>query len=515
MSASPPAQRAGRLLPPALLIVLAAVAWGFTLRMPFTGVDIWPILAQAKATLADPSILFTQRYLEGLWEGARFWRPGLTAYTALQYAILADHPFGYHLLRLVLLIVTAALAGTLATRCGAAPRLAWTVAALVYALHPLQAETVPVTSRDADTLATALVLGTLVALTGPEPSGRGRLALGVLLALLAPTVKEPALLAPLLGIFALEPWRARPGRRAALAASAVLAAGLVAHLLYRLSLLGTIGRYEHDLPLSMGETVRELAAGLFDHQRWGLAPIAAALLGAAFLLWLVLQRAGLTTAPAPGWAAVRRSCAIWLVLGTASFLAAPVFRLRYGEGLLAPLAVFAGAGAAAALLAARAAVDDHSGPGAALRRAPAFLLVLGLAVALLPGTPLVWSYPQWEMAGRAAESVLKVTGETVNAAFDAKGRAEGRVGRFQVVAEAVGPSSAIALIEPFPAQPAEPQRPFSGRTANVMILARYAVQSYLQLAHGRPVGSVQVAEGNPLLGVKPQDLGADVTVPGY
>jgi len=515
LSSTPSGPRAARLLPPALLVVLAAVAWGFTLRMPFTGVDVWPILAQAKAALADPSILFTQRYLEGLWEGARFWRPGLTAYTALQYAVLGDQPFGYHLARLVLLVVTAALAGTLAARHGAAPRLAWIVAALVYALHPLQAETVPVTSRDADTLATALVLGALASLTGTEPLGRGRLALGVVLALLAPTVKEPALLAPLLAIVALEPWRARPGRRPAGIASAVLAAGLGAQLLYRVSLLGTIGRYERDLPLSAGETVRELAAGLFDHQRWGLAPIGMVLLAAALLSSLAQRRDGPAPAPAPGWAAVRRSCAVWLVLGSASFLAAPVFRLRYGEGLLAALAVFAGAGAAATFASARAAVAGPAARGSVLRRAPAVLLAMGLAVALVPGTPLVWSYPQWEMAGRAAETVMKATGETVAAAFEVKGRAERRAGRFQVVSEASGPDTASVLIEPFPALPAEPQRRLSGRTANIMILAPYAVQSYLQLAQGRPVGSVQVFEGSPLLGVKPQDLGPDVKVPGY
>jgi hypothetical protein len=89
------------------------------------------------------------------------------------------------------------------------------------------------------------------------------------------------------------------------------------------------------------------------------------------------------------------------------------------------------------------------------------------------------------------------------------------VGRFQVVSEAFGPSSASALIDPFPSQPAEPQRRFSGRTANVMILAPYAVQSYLQLSQGRPVGSVLVVEGTPLLGVKPQDLGPDTTIAGY
>jgi hypothetical protein len=502
-------------LPPALLVVLVAVAWGFTLRMPFTGVDIWPILAQARAALADPSILVTQRYLEGLWEGARFWRPGLTAYTALQYAVFGDQPLGYHAMRLALLAVTAALAGTLAARHGAAPRLAWTVAALVYALHPLQAETIPVTSRDADTLATALVLGALVALTAREPLGRGRLALGVLLALLAPAVKEPALLAPILAVFALEPWRARPGRRAAVIACAVLAAGLLAQLLYRLALLGTIGRYERELPLTMGETVRELTAGLFDHQRWGMAPIAAVLLAAAFLLWLVLRRAGLTPGPAPGWAVVLHSCVVWLVLGTASFLAAPVFRLRYGEGLLAPLAVLAGAGVGAALGAARSAAAGHAMRSRALLTAPVVFLAPGLLLALVPGTPLVWRYPQWEMAGRAADTVLQTAGDTVASAFAARGRADGKVGRFQIAAEAFGTQTASVMIDPFPFQPAEPQRPFTGRTANVAILAPYAVKAWFQVERGWPVGSVQVIDGTPLLGVKPQDLGPEMTVPGY
>ncbi len=515
MSGGPTGPRAARLLPPALLLVLVAVAWGSTLRMPLTGVDVWPILAQAKAALADPSILFTQRYLEGLWEGARFWRPGLTAFTALQFAAFGEQPFGYHFARLALLVATAALAGTLAARHGAAPRLAWTVAALVYALHPLQAETVPVTSRDADTLATALVLGALVALTGTEPLGRGRLALGVALALLAPTVKEPALLAPLLAIVVLQPWRVRPGRRAAVGASAVLAVGLGAHLLYRITLLGTIGRYERELPMPLRETVRELSAGLLDHQRWGLAPAVAALLTSAFLLWLVMRRAAVVPAPATTWVPVRQACLVWLALGTASFIAAPVFRLRYGEGLLAPLAVFAGAGVGAALIAARAAATDPAARSATLRKAPALLLALGLLLALLPGTPLLWRYPQWEMAGRAASTVLEATGATVASAFEAHGRADRRVGRFQIVAEAFGPQSASAMIDPFPFQPAEPQRRLTGRTANVAILAPYAVQAYLQLAKGWPVGSVLVVEGTPLLGVKPQDLGPDTTIAGY
>jgi hypothetical protein len=479
--------------------------------MPFTGVDIWPILAQAKAALSEPSILVTQRYLEGLWDGARFWRPGLTAYTALQWALFGGHPLGYHAMRLGLLALAAVLAGTLAARHGAAPRLAFGVAAVAYALHPLQAETVPVTSRDADTLATVLSLGALVALTGREPRPKGYLALGVVLALLAPTVKEPALLTPLLAIVVLEPWRSRVGRGAAVVASAGLGLGLVAQLFYRDWLLGTIGRYERELPMSLGETVRELSAGLLDHQRWGLAPIVALLMIATLVLWPLVRRSGQVPAAAESWPKLRRACLLWIAAGTVSYLSAPVFRLRYGEGLLAPLAVLAGAGVGAAWLAFQSRGSGRS----VLRAAPLAALSVGLLLTLLPGTPLVWRYPQWELAGRVAEAVLATAGDTVAAAMANRGQAEGKIGRFHVVAEALGPQTAGALIEPFPFQPAEPQGRFAGRTANVAILAPYAIQAWFQLARGWPVGTIRVADGTPLLGVKPQDLGPGVTIPGY
>jgi hypothetical protein len=49
----------------------------------------------------------------------------------------------------------------------------------------------------------------------------------------------------------------------------------------------------------------------------------------------------------------------------------------------------------------------------------------------------------------------------------------------------------------------------------VAILAPYAVKAWFQVERGWPVGSVQGIDGTPLLGVKPQDLGPEVTVPGY
>lgn len=493
-------------IPWLLLLLLSLIAWSFTFRFPLTGADIWPILAQAQAVLAEPRLLVTQRYLEGLWEGARFWRPGLTAYTALQYALFADRASGYHVMRWGLIVGAAALAGTLAARRGAAPRVSWSVAALVLALHPLQAETVPVTARDADTLATVLTLGALVALSGRDRLSAGRLGVGVLLALLAPTVKEPALLAPVLAIAVLEPWRRRDGQRGAIAATVALLAGHIAQLLYRVALMGTIGRYERDLPIPLSETVRELAAGLLDHQRWGIAPFVAALLAVAWVVWRLARRAGVGATMPSSWTAVWRACVLWIVVGLLSFLSAPVFRLRYGEGLLPPLAVLAGAGVGAAIVAARGLRDEREGGGGRLARLTLGLLAAGLLLAVVPGSPLLWSYPQWGIAGRAADAVLGTTAAAVEEALRSGVPVERRCGRFAVVAEPTGSHAARALIDPFPAQPAEFRTPLAGRTANIAILAPYAVQAYLQLHRGWPVGSVQIADGAPLLGVTTADF---------
>jgi len=491
-----------------LLLLLSLIGWSFTFRFPLTGADVWPILAQAQAVLAEPRLLVSQRYLEGLWEGARFWRPGLTAYTALQYALFADRAMGYHVMRWVLLVGAAALAGTLAARRGAAPRASWSVAALVVALHPLQAETVPVTARDADTLATVLMLGALVALSGRDRLPAGRLGVGVLLALLAPTVKEPALLAPILAIAVLEPWRRRDGQRGSIVASAILVAGLVAQLLYRVALMGTIGRYERDLPIPLSETVRELAAGLFDHQRWGIAPLVAALLGVAWVGWRLARRSGAGQPVPSTWPPVCRACLLWTGVGLLSFLSAPVFRLRYGEGLLPPLAVLAGAGVGAALAAARGIRDESGRGGGRLAWATLGLLAAGLLLACVPGSPLLWNYPQWGIAGRAADVVLGTTAVAIEDALQSGGPVERRCGRFAVIAEPTGPHAARALIDPFPAQPAESTGRLAGRTANIAILAPYAVEAYLQLTRGWPVGTVQIADGPPLLGVKPEDFEA-------
>ncbi len=499
----PRANRAADLvLPGACVAALGLVAWWFILRLPFTGIDSWPMLVQARNALADPSVLWRERYLEGLWDGARFWRPGVTLVSALEWLLFGDRPPGYHAARLVVAIATALLVGRAAALHGAAPRPAFAAAALVYLLHPVQAETLPVTARAADTLVTLLTVAGLVGLSGLRERGVATWSvLGAAALLCAPTLKESGLLAPVLGIVVLAPWRVRAPRwRTGLGIAGVLGAGLAAHIGYRWHLLGTIGRYERELPLDAQETLRELLAGLFDHQRWGVVPLATALIAA--LLWF--GRDLQSGSDNDRWHDLRNACIAWALGGGAVFVTSAVFRLRYAEGLLAPLAIVCGAALSAILAATRGRK----------RLALAALWSATVLTCTFPGTPLLWRYPQWQLAGRTAETVLATAGEAVRAA-ESNGRASREVGRFTVTAARQGGGTVRVAIDPFPSQPAEPRAWNTGRTANIFILAPYAADGYFRL-QGYAAGAVRVEPGIPLIGVSPADLGpAGSAIGGY
>ncbi len=509
MSGAAVSRRSGFVLPIVVLAAAGAIAWGWTLRLPFTGVDIWPSLVQAREAASRPSLLWINRYLEGLWDGARFWRPGTTAFVALERLAFGAAALPFHAVRLVLAVCTALIAGAAAARGAPARRLAFLVAGLMYLLHPIQVETLPATARDADTLFTVFALGGLVLLARAlEAAEDARpvapwLGAGCAALLAAPLVKEPGLLSPLLGILVLRPFLPRaPAWRARLVASGVLAAGLLAQIAFRFRLLGTVGRYERELPITKAEAVRELLAGLVDHQRWGLAIVVFALL--AVVAWSTLGApAGRASRGTAGWAPLRDACLAWSVIGAATYIASPVFRLRYAEGILAPLAVLCGAACAAAWGARATWRGRLAGSGWA-----AVLLLV-----LVPGTPIAWRYPQWELTGRAADMVCDETAAALRSA-QAAGSAERTAGAFTFVARSAGGRLA-AGVDPFPFQPAEPAGALAGRLANVAITAPYAVNACLE-GQGFGRGAVRIELGTQMLGVRPADLGdAGRMIRGY
>lgn len=494
-----PLPRKQGLLRGLLLLLLVLAGWWWILGLPFTGVDAWPILVQAERIGHRPAGLWSERYLEGLWEGVTFWRPGWTALTTLLSTLFGERPVVFHLFRLLALLGCAALAGNLASRREPGDgKAAWWIAAALVSLHPIQAETVPAMARGADSLGALCILGTLAGLAGLRERGWSpAAALGLLAAFLAPGFKETGLIAPVLGIVALEPWRRGPRRPAAGGACAVLAAGLLFHTLRRWWWLGTLGRYEDTLPpLTPLEASRQLASGLLDHQGWGVGWPALAFLVAGLLLGRRSGMSGAVSLP-PEWRRVRTACWAWTGVSAAVFVTSPLFRERYAEGILAPLAVLA-----AGAIAQR---PQRAGRLALLSR---ILAVLGLLGILLPGTPLLFRYGQWEASGKTATTVLDRLDRALQQARSQGRPVEVQAGRYRVAAAPVGPGRFQALLDPFPMQPAQPAGWREGRLANVAVLSPYAVHSYL-VWRGWPAGSVDFRPGLPLLGASTADLPAE------
>ena len=503
-----PAAGAHRRVLLAALAVAGAMlaAWGWVLALPLmTGADVWPILAQGRSALTDPSILWRQRYLEGLWDGARFWRPLLVAFSGVEWALFGESAFGYHAVRLALAGLVAALLGRLAAAHGRRPEVAFAIAALVFAWHPLRVETLPAIARDSDTLFNLAMVLAVWWLSGAREARRSAaLTAGLAAALAAPLIKEPGLLAPVVGLVVLEPWRrCEPGARRALAGAAILVLGLAAHLSARLALLGTIGGYQQTwVDLTRGEALRAALLALVDHQAHGLWPWALGLTGLA----LVSAGAARPVSPRPLPAAVRArrrriglGLAVWIAGIGSAIVTASRFRSRYVEALLAPLAVVAAALIAAALDRALARPRD--------------LLLLGvptgaglaLALVVLPGTPLLWSYPQWREAAVVGGRVVDRLEALVRAAEQAGGELQAaRLGRFALSARAIEDGGVVVGISPFPYKIAEPEGPRTGSISTVVIMGQQTLEGFWRI-RGLPLPLV-VRRGPPALDVRPSDL---------
>ncbi|RMF72563.1 MAG: hypothetical protein D6738_10990 [Acidobacteria bacterium] len=496
----------------AVLVVAGATlaAWGWVLVLPLaTGADVWPILAQARRALSDPSVLLRERYLEGLWDGARFWRPGLVGFAAIEWAAFGEAAAGYHAVRLVLAAAVALLVGTLATRRGGRPAVAFGIAALAVLWHPLRVETIPAVARDADSLFNLALALTVFWLAGArEARSAGPLVAGALAALLAPLFKEPGLLAPVIGFAVLEPWRHRDPRRGrAIAGAAVLGAGLAVHVAWRLALLGTLGGYEQTwVDLTRREALWASFLALCDHQAFGLWPLVLAAAGLA----LVFAGLGAEDSPAPaagaGWRRIRLGAWIWIAGMLAAIVMSSRFRSRYVEAALVPLALLAGGWIAA--LAARAA---RRGPGA-WRLAAAVAASVAVALAVLPGSPLVWRYPQWTEAARIGERVL---GEVARLAGEAP--ADGaavtsRLGRVSLAARRLPDDGGLELaLSPFPYKVAEPEGPRTGSITTVVIMGQQTLEGFAEMrALPRPL---LVRRGPPALDLRLADLEPAVSPP--
>jgi protein O-mannosyl-transferase len=288
--------RSARLLPILLVAAVAVVAFLPGLRGGFVFDDHRFVedneaitsLSNAPRILVDPRTAATDS-----WEG--IFRPLRTLSFAVDHALWDLDPTGYHVQSLLWHILAAVMLLALLLRLGF-ERTPSTVAALIFAAHPVQAESVVWISSRGDVMSGALVLLTLYLHAGSSNRGRGRGLAVAGVGLLAMLSKEVAIVTPalviILDVLLLRPWdrtepepadRRRRVLSHALRAWAPIAAAALIYFVFRqwrTSLYAEHLDFGHITQWWGGAYLAQLcvsARGLFIHVASLLLPIGARL----------------------------------------------------------------------------------------------------------------------------------------------------------------------------------------------------------------------------------------------
>jgi hypothetical protein len=479
----------------ALALAAALLAHHFVLDLELMGWDSWPTVAASRiSSLADFAGSFSEELMDGRYPHGRFYRPLTNLSFALDHARSGLEPRGYQETQLAILLAAVVAVFGLARRwLGTA--LAAGVAAAVFALHPLQLETVPVAARRADMLFTLFLTGALwVQPLGPR-AGRAALAATSLLVLLSAASKDTGAVA--LPVVAAAQWwlpaagDARERTRRTLARCAAPAAAFLVFLAARTAALGGLGGHPGSDPLRgllQGPLLApEFARSLLLPQPWSASPALSALLCLGLALGLAVALLLAARAPA------QRESAAGVAAGAA---AAPG-----SAGLPAPgrVALFL-LGWQAALL-AMTGVSGERTPWYAVPLLAPYALLLGLAaqgvrqglrsgrraagllagaalMALLGGhlrySPLCYTYGEWSQVSDQARAFL---------------------GRLDAALAAAQPGATLT-VPGLPLGTGAPLERVGVRSA--LCLADYSVAAWAELAHpGLPVRVVLHTQGPP------------------
>ncbi len=237
------------------VMLMVLLAYGSVTQLGFVS-DDHGLITHPNTGVASQS--WTELVESDLWHfqesQSGYYRPLMMLSLKLDHLLFGYWAPGYHLHSLAWHLATVWLLGVLVSR-HLGPRPGST-AAMLYGLHPLVTEQVAFISARNDSMASALGLGAILAVTSSART-RGRLAAGGILAAAACLAKENALI-----VFALLPlteWARHrkltlEGRHAALL-SGVLAAALVR------ALLGP--GLSHTPPLAAADMVASKAVILF------------------------------------------------------------------------------------------------------------------------------------------------------------------------------------------------------------------------------------------------------------
>ncbi len=388
------------------LVLIALLLYREALDYALVGHDSYPIILTARIeSAADLAGTFTEELMDGRYTQGHFYRPALNLSFALDHFFHKLNPRGYHLTDLLILAAAAFLLALLPGKRGKGPvAAAGAAAALLFLVHPVHLNVLPVPARRGDTLSLLFLLAALHSL---HLRGGARRWTPALFALLAVGAKESGLIAPFL-IFAAVLFGdgrraggrfAGAARAAALPLAAVLLFALVRHLV-----IGGVGGHAE-------LTVRGVAAdaGRFlpEFVRLTLYPYpflaglvsgAAARNAIALLLaaaTLLLFRDVRTRRPALfAWT--------WMLLGWAVHGLSRSISPWYAIHTVAPFTFLAGliAGEGIAALRRRRAFPTRA---AAVVAAAVFLF---LGAVNLRGAPPFTFHPEWRDATRKTERYL-------------------------------------------------------------------------------------------------------------
>ena len=416
-----PEGRALRGLGLLLAVGAAFLAHRFVLDLALMGWDSYPLIAASRVERpADLLDSFREELMDGRHPEAHFYRPVTSLSFALDYATSGLRSAGYQRTNLLLQLAGVAALFALGRRFQGGA-LGPAVAALVFAIHPLQLETVPVAARRADLLFTLFLMLALCVQPLTEPVRRWRLLASAGLVLLAAASKETgaAALPVLAGAVWILPAEgdARGRTRRALRLCALPALALAGFVALRTGVLGGLGGHPGSALPGVALGVFEapaFARGLLMPQPWTGEPrldaalCAALALGLAACLVLAARRGERATSARPSAARLFVCCGLWLVCLLALTGLSELRASWYAVPFLPPFALLLGGVADAARRAWR-------------QRRTAAGLALGGLVALLLGSQLRHSallhrYEEWTLLSQQETDFLARFRSAVSAA---------------------------------------------------------------------------------------------------
>lgn len=428
----------------ALLVVLCGVVFHRQLSFWFTGPDTFSLIRSSQiADLGDLVGLFTHPLMAGtdFTRVALFFRPVTQVSFAVDWALWGMEPFGYHLTNLLLHTTATVLVYTLARKLTGGSRGTAVLAAVLFSVHPVIAESVPAISRRQDALSTVFLLGAFLAyLHAWKGADRawGWWSASLVFALAAFGSKEVALVLP--GVLLVHAWLLDPdapgGQRSlerarwALERAGPYLAVALGFVAWRSVVLSGLGGYPGRPPLVSRRVAWDLGTyltALVSPLRYAqvllglsgpqLAVFLAALTGALLGLAVALYRGRVRTllgdlqrAAGTRSGRVVGLCLAWIAGGGAVFALARTFDDWSAYPFVVPLALSTAILLVGGLTRLGKAEEDDEAEDPRVSNRPAVAVgtvLLAASVALaLAYSPTLHGYEAWETNGEVKRALL-------------------------------------------------------------------------------------------------------------